>query len=142
MIQGKGAMAELVDAGELLRLAGAVPSSQFLGYAIADPAGKEPDDAARDFLRQLCDYNLQVDVTQPFLRSVGVLPEPGSRVTVPWEGGERHGTVVRWQDLEGDDPKVIVAVQVTGDPDQSEHTVMDLAFGADVIHTLGDALAS
>jgi hypothetical protein len=50
--------------------------------------------------------------------------------------------VVRWQDLEGDDPKVIVTVQTAGDPDQPERSVMNLAFGADVVHTLGDALTS
>ena len=72
----KPALANLVDVGNLPTLQGATPSNQFLGYAIADPAGKPNDDVARDFLRQLCDYDLQVDVTAKFLQSIGALSEP------------------------------------------------------------------
>lgn len=72
----KPALADLVDVGNLPTLQGATPSNQFLGYAIADPAGKPNDDVARDFLRQLCDYDLQVDVTAKFLQSIGALSEP------------------------------------------------------------------
>jgi hypothetical protein len=128
--------------GSCPRLAGTHPSSQFLGHAIADPAGKESGDAARDFLRRLCDFDLRVDITQPFLRSLGVLPERGSRVCVPGRGSERHGTLIRWQDLEGNDPKAIVAVQASGHPDQPERSVLNLASGADLIHALSEALAS
>jgi hypothetical protein len=67
----KPALADLVDAQNLPTLQGANPSNQFLGYAIADSASKPNDDAARDFLRQLCDYDLQVDVSVQFLQTIG-----------------------------------------------------------------------
>jgi hypothetical protein len=133
LLWSKGPMADLVDAGELPVLAGARPGSQLLCYAIASPEGKSDNDAARDFVKQLCESELQVDVSRAFLRAVGVLPEPGSSVQVPWEGGERSGTVIRWEDLEDDDPKVIVAVQVSDKIDQSDPSVMELAYGANVV---------
>jgi hypothetical protein len=67
----KPALADLVDAENLPTLQGASPSNQFLGYAIADLAGKPNNGAARDFLRQLCDYDLQVDVSGQFLQAIG-----------------------------------------------------------------------
>jgi uncharacterized protein (UPF0297 family) len=67
----KPSLADLVEAENLPTLQGATPSNQFLGYAIADPTGKANDDVARDFLRQLCDYELQVDVSRRFLQSIG-----------------------------------------------------------------------
>jgi hypothetical protein len=54
-------MRELVDIGSLRMLPNAIPSSQFLGYAIADPAGKADSDIARDMLGQLCEYTLHLD---------------------------------------------------------------------------------
>jgi hypothetical protein len=130
MLQGRASLTELVDAGDLPTLPGATPSNQFLGYAIADPAGKPNDGAARDFLRQLCDYELQVDVTGPFLQSVGVLPEAGSNVLVPWHGGSRVGTVIG-SEPSLVDPRVIVEVPLEGNDEP-----IQLAFGAEVVQVV------
>lgn len=54
-------MTQLVDTGPLRTLPGAIPSSQFLGYAIADPAGQPARDIARTMLVQLCEYHLHLE---------------------------------------------------------------------------------
>ena len=72
----KPSLADLVDTENLSTLQGATPSNQFLGYAIADSTGKSNDDVAKNFLRQLCDYELQVDVSRQFLQSIGAPSEP------------------------------------------------------------------
>ena len=129
MLQAKKSLADLADAGELPILPGATPSNQFLGYAIAHPDGKPTDDAARDFLRQLCDYDLQVDVAGSALQSIGALPKSGFRVSVPWGNGRRAGTVVT--EPSDTDPRVIVAVPVEG-----HNEPLSLAFGAEVVEVV------
>ena len=133
MLQTPGArLTRLVDAGDLPTLAGANPSSQFLGYAIADAGGKPADDIARALIRQLCDYGLQVDLTAGYLAMIGTAPDPGTRVSVPWSNGWREGTVVRF-DASHADPRVIVSVAVANDTEP-----VDLVFGVDAVEPAPD----
>jgi hypothetical protein len=60
-------MTLLVDTGPLRTLPGAIHSSQFLGYAIADPAGQPARDIARTMLAQLCEYHLHLEDFEPDL---------------------------------------------------------------------------
>jgi hypothetical protein len=53
-------MSELVDTGRLASLPNAIQSTQFLGYVLADPAGKPADEVVLDLLRQLCDHTLHL----------------------------------------------------------------------------------
>ena len=63
-------MTQLVDTGPLRTLPGAIPSSQFLGYAIADPAGQPARDIARTMLAQLCEYHLHLEDFEPDLAAL------------------------------------------------------------------------
>jgi hypothetical protein len=60
LLQVPASMSDLVDTGQLSPLPGAVRSTQFLGYVIADPSGKQAGDVVRDLLRQLCDHTLHL----------------------------------------------------------------------------------
>jgi TIR domain len=57
----------LIDTGPLRPLPGAIPSHQFLGYAIADGAGQPARNIARTMLAQLCEYTLHLDDFEPAL---------------------------------------------------------------------------
>jgi hypothetical protein len=70
MLNAVQSMAELVDIGSLRTLPGATPSSQFLGYAIADPTGKSVPSVARSMLGQLCEYTLNLDNFETVLASL------------------------------------------------------------------------
>jgi len=61
MLQAPSSIAELVDSGRLRVLPAARPSNEFLGYVIADPAGKPPGDVARSVLTLLCDHAMHLD---------------------------------------------------------------------------------
>jgi hypothetical protein len=65
LLNAARSMTELVDIGPLHMLPGAVPSRQFLGYAIADRAGKPVGDIARTALAQLCEYTLHLEDFEP-----------------------------------------------------------------------------
>ncbi len=67
LMNATGSMTELVDIGPLHVLRGAVPSQQFLGYAIADRTGMAASDVARTALAQLCEYTLHLDDFEPTL---------------------------------------------------------------------------
>ena len=60
MLQVPAAMSDLVDTAHLASLPGAILSTQFLGYVIADPAGKPADEVVLDLLRELCDHTLHL----------------------------------------------------------------------------------
>lgn len=60
LLQVPATMSDLVDTGHLAPLPGAVRSTQFLGYVIANPIGKPADEAVLDLLRQLCDHTLHL----------------------------------------------------------------------------------
>jgi hypothetical protein len=60
MLQTRGPMSDLVDPGELRVLPGASQSNQYLGYAIADRAGKPAHDVARDMLKSMCDHTMHL----------------------------------------------------------------------------------
>jgi hypothetical protein len=70
MLNAVNSMTELVDTGALRTLPGAVPSSQFLVYAIADRAGRPPSDIARTMLAQLCEYTLHLGDFEPALAAL------------------------------------------------------------------------
>ena len=61
MLQAPITMGSLVDSGDLAVLPGAVQSNQFLGYAIADSAGKGNSDTARGLIALLCDHTMHLD---------------------------------------------------------------------------------
>lgn len=52
---------ELVDTRGLKTLPGSALVNGFTSYAIADPDGKPPEQAATDILGQLCDFTLHLD---------------------------------------------------------------------------------
>jgi hypothetical protein len=70
LLQAASSMGELVDTGSLRLLPGAIPSQQFLGYAIADRTGKPARDIARTTLAQLCEYTLHLDDFEPTLAAL------------------------------------------------------------------------
>ena len=128
MLRAPRSMTELVDAGELRALPGASQSNQFLGYAIADLAGKSCHDVACDMLRQLCDHTMHLGDFEHVLAAMGrPLLSAGSHVLVPWDGRMRAGIVVS-SEGSGTSARVIVAVQPIGNDE-----TMQLAFGADVV---------
>ena len=67
LLNAARSMTELVDTGLLHTLPGAVPSGQFLGYAIADRTGRPASDIARTMLAQLCEYTLHLGDFEPAL---------------------------------------------------------------------------
>lgn len=83
MLQTPGTMTALVDTGELRVLPGAIQSNQFLGYAIADPAGVSAQNVARDLLRQLCDRTLHLDGFEEVLASIGTHSGRTTRAQAP-----------------------------------------------------------
>ncbi|HEY7143139.1 MAG TPA: PQQ-binding-like beta-propeller repeat protein [Streptosporangiaceae bacterium] len=58
MLQAPDSIAEMLDAGNRCVLPGASQPSLFLGYAIADPAGKPAREVADAMLAQLCDRTM------------------------------------------------------------------------------------
>jgi hypothetical protein len=70
LLSAASSMTELVDTGLLRTLPGAVPSRQFLGYAIADRAGNPASDIARTTLAQLCEYTLHLGDFEPALAAL------------------------------------------------------------------------
>jgi hypothetical protein len=132
MLESAGStLAALVDAHDRVVMPGATPSSQFLGYAIADRAGGPVDDIARALIRQLCDYTLQIDVSSRYLSMIGTAPDPGTLVSVPLtDGHRREGTVIRF-DADHADPRLVVRVQLGDDAPP-----IDLAYGADVVQPI------
>jgi hypothetical protein len=60
-------MTELVDVEQLKTVQGAMPSSQFIGWALADPNGEDADGAAVDWLTAMCDNTLHLDGYEPVL---------------------------------------------------------------------------
>lgn len=109
MLQAKSSMTDLVDPQGLPTLPGASSSTQFLGYAIVDVEGKPSRETPCDFLKQLCDYDLQVDASATLLRSMSALPELGSTVLVLWRGAAVESTVISTLPSETD-PRVIVNI--------------------------------
>jgi hypothetical protein len=67
LLNAAHSMTELVDAGALRTLPGAVPSRQFLGYAIAENAGQPARDISRTMLAQLCEYTLHLADFEPVI---------------------------------------------------------------------------
>jgi hypothetical protein len=51
----------MVDITGLRVLPESSPSTQFIGWLVADPDGRPPDGAARDLIVQLCEYSLHLD---------------------------------------------------------------------------------
>lgn len=123
-------MSDLVDPGGLRTLPGAPLSSQFLGYAIAEPAGKPADGVARNLLAQLCDHTLYLEDFEPVLAAIGPwLPQPGSAVSVPLSDGTRAVGIVIRTEASDTDPRVVIAVPVEGSAEPlpqafSAHVVM------------------
>lgn len=70
MLNAPRSMTELVDIGLLRVLPGAIASSQFLGYAIADPAGRPARDTAHAMLTNLCEYTLHLEDFEPVLAAL------------------------------------------------------------------------
>jgi hypothetical protein len=56
-----GSVTDLVDVTGHQAIPGTTASQWFAGYAIADPAGAPASTAARELIRQLCDYTLHLD---------------------------------------------------------------------------------
>jgi outer membrane protein assembly factor BamB len=77
MLQAPSSIGELVDSGRLRVLPAARPSNEFLGYVIADPAGKPPGDVARSVLTLLCDHAMHLDGFEPILAALG-RPSPAA----------------------------------------------------------------
>jgi hypothetical protein len=70
LLNAARSMTELVDTGLLHTLPGAVPSGQFLGYAIADRTGRPASDIARTMLAQLCGYTFHLGDFEPALAAL------------------------------------------------------------------------
>lgn len=68
-------MAELVSFEGLKILEGAQPVPWYMGWTIADPAGRRPEQAAIELLRNMCDYTLHVDEYEAILASLGLANE-------------------------------------------------------------------
>jgi hypothetical protein len=63
-------MAELVSLEGLKILEGAQQTPWYVGWTIADPAGRRPENAAIELLRNMCDYTLHVDEYEAVLTSL------------------------------------------------------------------------
>jgi hypothetical protein len=112
-----GPMTGLVDPGELAPLPGASSSTQFLGYALADPDGKSAGDVARDLVRQLCDHTLYLGDFERVLAAIG-------------SGGRQHGVSIpavpdTWN--ERDLPVLAAVVKLLDEPDSLMATVSQIA---------------
>jgi len=70
-----GPMTELVDIGDLKSLPGSPVLNQFMGWAIADPAGKPAAGTARDFMTQLCEHVLRLNGYESVLAAIGTAGE-------------------------------------------------------------------
>ena len=75
-LKANGSLTELIDAGELQRLAGGACSSEISLYAIADASGKAARDVAVDLLSYVCEYGLRLDEYEPVLRGLVAEPSP------------------------------------------------------------------
>jgi hypothetical protein len=71
LFQAAKSLTDLVDRGDLRQLSGSPLSRQFLGYAIAEPTGKPPAEAARDLISHLCDYGLHLEDFDSALAALG-----------------------------------------------------------------------
>jgi hypothetical protein len=73
-------MTELVDVEQLRTLPGAMPSNQFIGWALADPNGGEADDVAVDWLTSMCDNALHLDGYEAVLDPMRTGPKDVLRI--------------------------------------------------------------
>jgi len=89
LLNAARSMTELVDTGLLHTLPGAVPSGQFLGYAIADRTGRPASDIARTMLAQLCEYTLHLGDFEPALARTLNARQPRNTT-------KKHGTPRKW----------------------------------------------
>ncbi len=71
LLKSPRGMAELVDTEDLKPLPASAQSSEFLGWAIADPAGESATVTATEMLRQMCDYTLSLDGYESRLEALG-----------------------------------------------------------------------
>lgn len=70
-LSGARSVGDLVDVTGCDVLPGAAMANWFSGYAIADPSGDQGAAAAREVLRQLCDYTLHLDDYESMLGGEG-----------------------------------------------------------------------
>ena len=68
-----GPINDLVDTGSLAPLPGAISSTQFLGYVIADQEGESAAHVAKDLLRQFCDHTLHLGDFESVLESISAV---------------------------------------------------------------------
>ena len=61
---------EMVDVERLQTLKGAMPSTQFIGWALADPGGNTAEGTAADWLTAMCDNTLHLDGYEPTLERI------------------------------------------------------------------------
>jgi hypothetical protein len=70
------AITELVDVENLAAVKGSMPSNQFMGWALADPAGKTAAATAVDLLTQMCDHTLHLDGYETVLADLAAPSAP------------------------------------------------------------------
>jgi hypothetical protein len=73
-LKPNGPLTELIDPGELQRLAGGATSSEISIYAIADSSGKEARDVVADLLSYVCEYGLRLDDYEPVMHRLAAAP--------------------------------------------------------------------
>ena len=100
---------EMVDVERLRTLRGTRPSPQFIGWALADPAGDTGEGAAGGWLTEMCDYTLRLDGYEPVLERIraGQKDElrTGERLTA---GGLLYSADGRFRFEVGQDANLVV----------------------------------
>jgi hypothetical protein len=71
VLRARPSVTELFEIGDLHQLATSSISSEFLGFAVADPGGKPTTEVARDLMRQLFDYTLHLERFDASLAALG-----------------------------------------------------------------------
>jgi hypothetical protein len=61
---------DLVALEDLTPIPGTQPSNSFMGWALADGSGTQPEETAVELLRQMCDYTLHLDHYEQLLGSL------------------------------------------------------------------------
>jgi hypothetical protein len=104
-LEAPKAMSEQVDVGDLKAVRGASRSNQFMGWALADPAGGTAEVTAADWLTAMCDHTLHLDGYEPLVQRMRA-----ERID-ELRAGERLGVA---QSLYSSDGRFRLAVQDDG----------------------------
>ena len=100
-LQSYGPLTVMVDTRGLKTLPGSSPSNWYTGWAFAAPDGKSGQQTARDFLIQLCEYDLHLDGFEQTLDGAdSTQPAATAQVNDTWQSRDLRvlTTIVRLLD--------------------------------------------